>query len=1648
MADRDFDKLLKSIQDINVELEKLSKKIIQTDAEFSRLSNPKDIDRKGDRLYRLEAALAEKEKQLRALQASAVKNTSDTRVSLGAGVVDERRMNLAALGVPMTTAEIISKAREISRRILAERRNDLAQESIQANNSRAAQGLRDISLQRDAVLARDRGAPLGRIPGEINFADIEADALKNYKPPAKSLDTEAIKKFGREAAERILNQIQNELLQGAIEAAARKKYDAANKNYLRGVQSIGQDEARTGAIRPGESLISHPTTQFSGAATPSIDFPNLRGQQGIRRQQEYMRQLQEQLESYGGNQYAGELRGGLDESIAKEKKEHLKNAQERTKREREALAKMTAEQRSDYFYTKFKSREGPADESRSERMERERQQVLQENIAAHKKYTNALKVATEKGFGIEDLKNVYNRGTDIDRLQFSKRDSYGVKQNLDLYTNNAGKVTPGISNQFRSFGQGVVRDIGELTKWSIALAAVYGPLNKLKELTQEMIVNQSKLAEAVVSVNSSFLDQSKIFDIAADAANASGEAVGGVIDAFTQAFRATGGGSDQVERLATAQQLLSDSLILSKLSTLDQAQAIDTLSAALRQSGQGLNEGTELLDSWVRVTKVANVDLTTLATGFAVLGDAAESAGISADELNGIIAAIAETGISSGKETANIARSIVSGFQSDAARRELEALGIAVEDTTGTMRPFLDVMGEIYNLRQNKIIDDTQFSRLTLALGGGTRRQAAYSSFIENFDRVFAVAEESEKASGDAQAALAKQLETVQTALDRLGNAFSSLAQTMGTEGGFLGIITESVDIMTGLVNIFETLVGVLGKATPALAAFIAASLLLKTRGSGSIQDFLGDLGGGEGIQAPTLDDRLEAAGQGRSSAEGKRTLASNFLGTGPIAAITQGIGVALIPALQNFANKDDKFGDAKGTADIAGGVFGGVLGSLTGVGPVIGATIGTAIAEVFVSKTIDYITDPTAYSKKAGLGESFSPSLDEGQDKALEDAVAGLYKSIGGGSEAAGKLLTGGMQKTAESLIDQLNESIRTQDEAGLEKVFGGRYGEQQTELLGRLGITPEFASKAFEENKPIEASAENLTYQLADEASKKIYDAVLSAITATQETGTDAATPFGSLVAQNKEQYSDLLNSLKESSRKDVSSQRLAGDLKGTEYARRTSAIEGFDTKALNYYTALGEEFINVNKGVDDATEAFAAFNQIIVSGSADTIPEITSIVAEVQNLINLLGDPVLNEDALKAFGGAQGAREKLESLQNTGANLLNDVYNQSTLSSLKVPGIQGDINKPLSENDFGEMITKYNELEKQFYQDYLGFTQEQVDIVTAGFEEWAQVVGESGDVFFKKVSETDPALWQQAMSELMEEGKLESQKTTPFGIQQLDLTSQEGAGLQGQIDYFSKYLAQEFSQYQQNPEEFGVIFSDYVTDVLHGDNLAVQLALQGLNDKAQKQLDGQYNIPEGATFWVPLSAAYYRPKNEGGSNGMGTIDTKPLDNSANNLDQAAMNLSQAADLFKESQMRGAQIAEGLPGASAGGREANRSALRFPGKYSDDAYRTDGSAGGSDKGTSFVDTLKNGLLSFFRAMESVPGMDRFGTQEGKIGGRIPETSVNTASTARLDIRFESTTQLMVDGRVLATIIKPHLASDLLKLEGSQGTVTKRYVI
>lgn len=140
------------------------------------------------------------------------------------------------------------------------------------------------------------------------------------------------------------------------------------------------------------------------------------------------------------------------------------------------------------------------------------------------------------------------------------------------------------------------------------------------------------------------------------------------------------------------------------------------------------------------------------------------------------------------------------------------------------------------------------------------------------------------------------------------------------------------------------------------------------------------------------------------------------------------------------------------------------------------------------------------------------------------------------------------------------------------------------------------------------------------------------------------------------------------------------------------------------------------------------------------------------------------------------------------------------------------------------------------------------------------------------------------------LQKQEELKKKLEDTFNIQrQPDLDISKWGQFQELNNYWTKYLAQArgydtAEQYQKaKPEdfqEFNFILKDNKFQKITSTAEAIQFVLQDILDTEKKQLEGQWNIPEGATFWVPLTSLF----NNGNKNLPGLPGTQEATTPAN--------------------------------------------------------------------------------------------------------------------------------------------------------------------
>lgn len=1326
----------------------------------------------------------------------------------------------------------------------------------------------------------------------------------------------------------------------------------------------------------------------------------------------------------------------------------------------------------------------------------------------------ALALAQKFDLSFENLKKVKTEAkSGVSTLSFEKMMDGNIPYKLDVTVDQFGKALPKVNSRLLGFTDSIIKNTTEMFKWSIGVGLIYGAYQKLGELITQAIDNQSKLADVTITLGDSQRTATAIFNDAAKTADALGESTNDVLDSYTMAYRAVGGIKDPIEKTTAANKLLNDSTILNKLSSLDAAESIDVLSGSLRQAenqvkalyeednkqkglklNNSLEGGATLLDRWVKVTRVANVDLATLSTAFSVTAETALNAGTSIEELNAIIAVLSEKiGGLGGKETGNAVRALIGGVYQEQAAKALNQYGIAVQDADGRMRNFMDISQDIYKLYEQGIIDDTQLNKLGYVLGGGVRRGQQYVAFLKDQTRLQAIAREQQDSAGSASAALATKLSVLQTANTRVNNSFQKLAQSLGSSGGVLDLMTSLGNSTAGTVSALADLVDVLGKVTVPTALLTLAS----------VYSLLGGETARAKLSSPfiNLGNRLGAGVTGlleRSNyfkrAEQERLAAVtgappyinpatriggafNFLGRAAPGLMATGFTAA-----SSFAagNKE------QGMWTLAGGAIGTAIGTALGgpIGALAGGTIGSFIAQKFTQEVVDHeaeFKELFAASVKETIEEEDNKTKTQTVKEAERARITDeMEKFLGGAGlvDIQYGVLGNKDQTRSEYLIEEIKRLANTEP-----KAIGPAYqylkDRQATakQLLEDLGI----AGKDVTIDKPIE----NTQFYKKQE---EIADAQLSTI------------------IKLGDQY-----------RADLYKQYAAGEISRPEFQKGREQSYGIGANVVRTATA-----ITMSGGVANIED----ITKLLTEADEQDLSIITSLVADIQDLSKIMEElkgktsettRPFKDLEVNATMAAEMSKEAYDELLVTldlvkqAATEANTLYPTIDFEGYKKKGMTGK-----------ETASWVEERAKKIQEDALN---KQIEAGAITPEDAKRMVNDATPIimdlgvqmgYWLAKGITDSEYITKAIEEAVANAELVLPQAD-IGYQFMDVTQQQFASIQGE---YERIRNQILAAGGTSEESELVTFFQGSDDPLNvsKDWRIVQYLLQQILDTEEKQLDGIYNLPSGASFYVPYQAWAMDQET---SEAAAEINTEGLDLAAADLSNSGIGLNTAAYHLEETVAYWYQLLSEGKVALEDIPEREREKILYDmqnGKLAPIGERYTLSQGGAlpygapedwlatarrymeqnvmdygstvktgeraeapigkdmieqirgeiigpdvnelirgkptEESTEGINWLTNAIKDAFnKAIEfliaptipsSTPGV---GEGAGIGPDIIPQAETVTTTeipqiSTSLTINLQTQTQLIVDGRQLADIIKPFLYTDLVTYENTAGTV------
>jgi len=1082
-----------------------------------------------------------------------------------------------------------------------------------------------------------------------------------------------------------------------------------------------------------------------------------------------------------------------------------------------------------------------------------------------------------------------------------------------------------------------------------------------------------------------------------------------------------------------------------------------------------------------------------MAQSFAIVGSAAEEAGLNYNELNALVGTLAQNTTLSANELGNAVRGIIAAMQTDKAQQEFAKYGIATKTVGGDFRDLMDILRQLKVMQQGGILDEKAMGALMQAGGAGARRGAQLSAIVQNLPMVMDLITVSENANGEAAQAMGLEMKTLDAATTRLNNAFTTLATTLGGEGGVLGFMTAVTNATTNLVNGIRELVGVMKWAAPVMATFMLARGALSTQQginltSKTIPGFMQGLltsplfmgvsttgksmAGKEptGILAP-LVRLLQGTGVGtkltgqpyKPSAESGIVLPPSAVGYAQVArGATYGeIGSSIASGLSRQLIGKISIGSLLGPAAIAATNIGredggprAAIGGLTGVvvaaltGSPLWATVGSIIATGFYDKFLTFEGDIAASWTKWRVGNL--PPEAGGGGEPQEPLLNQLDKAATTSLNYGERLLVN-LSKT----WNQIYRGFGAEDPV-VKRIEQFMYGKE-TESLGVLGQNEALLGAYLKQRGGQWAGLDQSTMDLMNDlVNEWIKNQAEKGFTV----GTVEMTGFEKDVSTQAKAVADLAATASAEMMSDAIDDIAAGASGAIEtYTNSKSAAEKIQS-ATAYLLATQMRMVqDLFEGYNppEFTPLTAPQAVGFMAGlDNQQISTLTSVMTELNdqiNVYNALINSIPDRDLATDEQNAQ-----IETLENNINNLSAEIpqlmtaFNTANLGEEAANKLKGIVTIPegLTAEERDKVLSGANKLWRE-YLEASGLTDEDIDAFLAQQAEQILKIGEGlSDIRIK----TPQEYITQSLEGLGLGGGF-------GGLQDLrsqGITSSMWPQIMASYNKIIATLTRQFGQYGWKPEaqDYGFIFQDGF-DTQHVDMTILNMAMQDLIDETKKQgLQGIYNLPEGATFMI--SATSFDLDQQTRSELGGGIASAVTDEFPESTAPTAPAMDE-----RTAQYRAAMIARNTGEGRYGGlgditkstplpvsvtnwfEQAQQAAT--PGTFTpvpqawQDVWKNTGAEPGLSTPVAPQEPQLNFLEKLFQWLSNIQVLPPFNV--------VPEANTQNGSpTTNLNLDMESVITLTVDGRTLATIIKPFLYQDLIRYMTSANSSVNRSVV
>ena len=360
-----------------------------------------------------------------------------------------------------------------------------------------------------------------------------------------------------------------------------------------------------------------------------------------------------------------------------------------------------------------------------------------------------------------------------------------------------GRITHDVSEFNKSMDASVAR--------VLAFGAAMGVINSVSNAMKSMVTNAIKVEKSlmdinvILSLNNSSL--AKFGDQLFDVARKTSQSFDTVSEAAVEFARQGLGAEETLKRI-------NDAMILSRLSGLKATDSVASLTAAVNSYAKVGISTTQVINRLANVDAAFAVSSADLANAIQRAGASAQGAKVEFNELLAVVTSVQQQTARGGAVIGNAFKSIFTRMQRSGVRSALEELGVATENTNGSLRSGISVLrdyAKVYGTLtdQQKAYTDSQIAGL-FQINNLKALLSDLTSEYSIYDKALNTANSSTNQAMQRNEELNKTLSSL---LMRTGASVDELAAKFGELGASEGL-TRLVNMVKGVADFLNSALG------------------------------------------------------------------------------------------------------------------------------------------------------------------------------------------------------------------------------------------------------------------------------------------------------------------------------------------------------------------------------------------------------------------------------------------------------------------------------------------------------------------------------------------------------------------------------------------------------------------------------------------------------------------------------------------------------------------------------------------------------------------------------------------------------------------------------------------------------------------------